>query len=106
MILRQHTHLLNCDCIELRQPFRLRKTVIDKHCIQVLQIGKTHKLRHICVIADVALQPRILISPLLCSLAEQCIFSTSASLAYTSDICHADSSGGIRFSLIASVWIR
>lgn len=44
MILRQHAHLLNCDCVELCQSFWLRQTIVDEHRIQILQIGKAHKL--------------------------------------------------------------
>lgn len=36
MILRQHAHLLNCNRIELCQPLRLRKAVVDKYCITEL----------------------------------------------------------------------
>ena len=38
MILRQYTHLLNGNCVELCQTLRLRKTAAYKYSVQVFQI--------------------------------------------------------------------
>lgn len=106
VILSQDLHLAYSDGIEFCQPFGLRHPLIDEHRIQVLQIGQADQLRDIGVVTDIPFQIGMAVPPLLCSHTEQAMFSTSASLAYTMEICFAESSGGIRFSLIASVWMR
>ena len=93
MVLRQDLHLTDGDGIKFCQPLGLRHSFADEHRIQVLQIGQTDQLRDIGIVADIPLQIGMAVPP-------------SASLAYTMEICFAESSDGIRFSLMASVWMR
>ena len=80
VILSQDLHLAYSDGIEFCQPFGLRHPLIDEHRIQVLQIGQADQLRDIGVVTDIPFQIGMAVP--------------------------AESSGGIRFSLIASVWMR
>ena len=54
VILRQHLHLADGNGVEFCQSLRLRDSLVDEHCIQVLQIGQAHELRYIGIVADVA----------------------------------------------------
>ena len=65
VILRQDLHLIDCDGIQLCQAFWLRHTLIDKHRIQIFQVGQTDKLRHVGIVTDISLQIWMTISPLL-----------------------------------------
>ena len=108
VILRQNLHLADGDGIEFCQPFGLRHPLVDEHRIQVLQIGQADQLRDIGVVTDIPFQIGMagLSRHCFAVIPNRAMFNTSASLAYTMEICFAESSGGIRFSLIASVWMR
>ena len=106
VILSQDLHLAYSDGIEFCQPFGLRHPLIDEHRIQVLQIGQADQLRDIGVVTDIPFQIGMAVRHCFAVIPNRAMFNTSASLAYTMEICFAESSGGIRFSLMASVWIR
>ena len=54
-ILRQQLHLLDGDLVQLAQSVRLGHFLLDDEGVQVLEVRETHELRHIRVIADIAL---------------------------------------------------
>lgn len=54
-MIRQQPHLLDCDPVQLQQPLRLRHAFRDKQRVQILQIGKTDKLRILVTVYSIHL---------------------------------------------------
>ena len=82
------------------------KTLPDQYGIEAFQVGQDHELFQRCVVAKIAIGGGIGLAPLPGGLAEEGDIKRSASLAYTAFACALVTSGGMRVSFMASVWMR
>src|SRR3990172_6627243 len=69
-VVRQKSHLLDCDLVQLAEPLCLQSLFLDEKGIQRFQIGEANKLRHIRVVSNIALIARMAVAPLLGGHAE------------------------------------
>ena len=63
-VVRQKSHLLNGDLVQLAKPLALRQLFPDEERVQVFQVGEADKLRHVGVISHIALVTRMAVPPL------------------------------------------
>lgn len=61
---------MNGDLIELDETLLLGYSLFNKHCIEILHIGKAYQFVDRGVIADISFEVRIGIMPLFCSHAK------------------------------------
>ncbi len=59
----QHLHLLNGYPVETDKPLVLREPIVDEHGIQVLHVRETNQFVDGCIVADVAFQVWVCITP-------------------------------------------
>ena len=67
----QNLHLTNGDLIQPFQPFALRQTHMNEFSVHALHVGEDKQLLDARVVADVAFQPGVCVTPLPSGVTEE-----------------------------------